>query len=351
MLLKKIIDLRSDTVTSPCDDMRQVMARAEVGDEFYGEDVTTKRLENYCADLFGKEAALFTISGTMSNQIAIRCHTHAGDEIILDSSYHINYYESGPTTDLGKVSMNLVRSANGIMTESDIKNALFSRHRSNLSSRATLICLENTINFHSGKIYPLQEMKNIFDFSKDNKMTVHLDGARLFNACVAKDISPTEYAAQADSVMISFSKGLGAPLGSVLLADKNFIEKAKKFKKWYGGGMHQSGIIAAAALYALQNNVARLQEDHEHSKLLAKLLSEEKRFKINFDDVETNILMLSLQKMNVTSDIFVARAKSLGVLLYPWGPKTVRLVTHKNISKSDIFAAGGMILNSAKEFE
>lgn len=346
---KKIIDLRSDTVTKPCKKMLEAMQLTDVGDEFYGEDSTTQALESYCAELFNMEAALFTISGTMSNQIAIRSHTTVGDEIIIDASYHINYYESGPTTDLGKVSMNLVMTPDGIMTDTNIKEALTSRHRSKVSNHPSLICLENTINYHSGKVYSLIDMKNVSDITRENKLLIHLDGARLFNACVAKGISPREYSAYADSLMISFSKGLGAPLGSVLLGTKHFIEKAKKFKKWYGGGMHQSGIVAASALFALKNNVDRLAKDHEHAILLAELLSDEKKFKIDLGKIETNILMLSLNDMNITADHFINLVKEFNVLLYPWGPKTVRLVTHKNIEKDDILFAAKVILNVSKE--
>jgi len=339
-----IIDLRSDTLTKPSDDMRSAMYNASSGDDSYGEDELTNFLETFCANYFCKEAALFMASGTMSNQVAIRCWTQPGDEIILDDTYHINYFEAGTTVDLGKVHLNLCHTSDGIIRENDVLNALENKHRSALSSNVTLLCLENTINTLSGKIYPLEDMKHVYICAKKNNINVHLDGARLLNACAALNIDASEYSHYADSLTICFSKGLGAPFGSMLIGTKAFIDKARKYRKWYGGGLHQSGFMAAAALFAIQNNISKLSEDHKKALELARILQSSCGIKVKLKDIETNIVMFDISETGMNSDVFASELKNeVGVILYPWSRHTMRAVTSLNVSLADVIEAGKRI--------
>lgn len=334
-----LIDLRSDTLTQACHKMREAIFSANIGDDGYEEDETTLELESYCADFFEKEAALFVTSGTMSNQIAIRYYTNPGDEIILDSSYHINYYEAGPTIDLGKVYLNTSNSKDGILTVSAIEEAISNKHRSELYNFPTLICVENTINAHGGKIFPIEELTKIYNFSRKHSIPIHMDGARLLNATVATGISPKKYAAYVDSLTVCFSKGLGAPYGSILMGTKSFIQKVKKYRKWYGGGLHQSGFMAAAALYAIKNNIPRLAIDNHIAKKFAELLSDIELLNVDPVLVETNIIMLDVSQLGITSFDFVKEAKKMNILLYPWSKYCVRAVTYSGITIEDIINA------------
>ncbi len=345
------MDFRSDTVTKPCKNMRLAMYNAEVGDNYYKEDYITRKLEDYCAEFFGTQAALFTITGTMANQIAIRCHTKTGDELITDNYYHILYYEAGPTYDLGKVSTNILYTEDGILTDQHVNLALLNRYRSQLTTSPRLIWLENTINHYSGKIYPLDKLEAIYNFAQKHRLVVHIDGARLLNACVARQIPGHTYSLFSNSMMVSFSKGLGAPAGAVLLGDQTFIEQARMYQKWYGGGMHQSGILAAAALFAICNNVDRLSSDNENAMLLAKLLSREEKLQVPMQLVETNIVMFSVQKLNIYAKDFVELAKQQGVLLYPWDDYKVRAVTHKDVSNKLVIKAASIILKIVDEIQ
>lgn len=332
------IDLRSDTVTQPCKMMRNYISKSEVGDNFYGEDKITNELEEYCADFFGKEAALFSVSGTMSNQIAIRTYIQPGNEIILDASYHINYYEYSATSSLGGV-LNLLNTPTGIIYEKDLLFALNNRHRSFLTGSPKLLCLENTINYHTGKIYPLEDFQKISSLAKKYGLNVHLDGARLLNACSALQINVHEYTSCVDSVMVSFSKGLGAPVGSILAGSKDFILETKKYQKWYGGGLHQTGIIAAGALYAIKHNIPFLIEDNTKAKFLGSLLMEDKRIKLDYNAIETNIVMFSFHNSKINIKKFVELMKKQNILLYLWDHNTIRMVTHKNVSSNQIKVA------------
>jgi threonine aldolase len=346
-----LIDLRSDTVTKPCERMRLAMYNAEVGDNYYKEDYITTKLEEYCAELFGTKSALFMVTGTMANQIAIRCHTKAGDEIITDNCYHIIYYESGPTSDLGKVSTNALHTEDGILTEQHLKLAFLNRHRSQLAAYPRLIWLENTINYYSGKIYPLDKLRVVYNFAQKNKLVIHIDGARLLNACVANKTPKNAYSSVSNSIMVSFSKGLGAPAGAILLGNEEFIEQARRYQKWYGGGMHQSGILAAAALYAISNNVDRLSLDNNNAKVLSEILSRNENLNLIAKSVETNIVMFSVKKLNISAKNFVELIKQQGVLLYPWNGHIVRAVTHKDISKPLIIKAANIILEIVNKLQ
>lgn len=324
--------------------MREAMYGAEVGDNFYGEDKITRELEEYCAWYFNKEAAVFLLTGTMANQVALRTYIHPGNEVILDASYHINYYEYSATSSLCGAALNLLNTQDGVINESDLLQAIKGRHRSNLTGIPALLCLENSINYHSGKIFPIDTFKQVSNLAKKHKIPVYLDGARLLNACAALNKEPKEYSAHVDSLMISFSKGLGAPAGAVLLGNYAFIEEARKYQKWYGGGMHQSGILAAAALYGIQKNIKKLKEDNAKALYFANLVSSDHRIKVDFTKVETNIVMFSFDKYSSDVSCFLHLAKSNGILLYKWDQNTIRAVTHKDICEKQVEIAANKIL-------
>lgn len=339
----EVIDLRSDTVTKPCAEMLKYMCNTEMGDNFYREDRKTQELEEYCSEYFGKEAALFTISGTMGNQVALRTYIQPGNEIILDASYHINYYEHSSTALLG-AAVNLLHTPNGIIHKEDLLQALKNRYRSFLTGKPKLICLENTINYHSGTIYPLTVFQEISFLAKENSLNLYLDGARLLNACIALNTNVQEYTSCVDSLMISFNKGLGAPMGAILLGNKDFIEEARKYQNWYGGGLHQSGIIAAAALFAIKHNVNRLDQDHINAKIFANLLAESSKIQINPSAISTNIVMFSLKSSTTSIETFIQLAKENNILLYPWNHHTIRAVIHKDVNKNQIKEAAYRLL-------
>ncbi len=348
---EKLIDLRSDTVTQATIEMRTAIYHAKIGDHGYEEDEETLALEDYCAKLFGKQAAMFISSGTMSNQVAIRCYTKPGDEIILDTSYHINYFEAGPTVDLGKVYLNLCHTHDGILTVESIKQAIANKHRSQLYNQPTLICVENTINTFGGKIFPLNALKKIYHFAKEKNLPIHMDGARLLNACVATSVTPLEYASYADSVTLCFSKGLGAPYGSILVGTQRFIAEAKKFRKWYGGGLHQSGFMAAAALYAIQHNIKQLAIDHQLAKMFAALINEINVIRVDLEKVETNIIMFDISKLKMDANDFTKIMKLNNVLLYPWSKHIVRAVTHRGHTEQNITYAAIQISKICEKLE
>jgi threonine aldolase len=322
------IDLRSDTLTLPNEGMRRAMWEAEVGDDCYGEDVSVRRLEEHCARLFGKEEALFISTGTLSNQIAIRCLTQPGDEVILDASYHVYFFESAQTADLAKVTLNPCFTEDGVLTKADVARAIDSKPRGPMYSAPRLLCAENTVNARGGRVFPIETLRSLRRFADANGLAVHLDGARLMNACAATGLSPAAYAACADSLSLCFAKGLGAPFGSVLADESSFIRSAKKYRKWYGGALHQSGVLAAAALYGIRNNAGRLVEDHANARLLADLLADLPDVVVDPETVETNIVMMDVSRLGISSFAFAEEAKGEGVLLFPWTPTVVRAVTH-----------------------
>ena len=262
------IDLRSDTITQPTPAMREAMARAEVGDDVFGDDPTVTRLEARTAEILGKEAAVFTPSGTMANQLALRAHTEPGDEILVDGNAHIYYYETGAPAALAGVMCRCLPGVRGLFTVADVEAAL--RPADQHFAPTKLVCLENTHNRGGGSVWPMERIREIADVSRARGLRLHLDGARLWNAAVATGIPERDYAAHFDSVSVCFSKGLGAPIGSALCGTREFIQRARRFRKMYGGGMRQAGIIAAGALHALEHHRARLAEDHANARALAE---------------------------------------------------------------------------------
>src|SRR5438552_13099204 len=329
-----MIDLRSDTVTKPSAGMREAIARAEVGDDVFGEDPTVNRLQDVAARLLGKEAALFVPSGTMANQLAVRLHTNPGDEMIVESGSHVVRYESGAAAGLSGVQTCWVPGIRGILQPAQIEAAI--RPSDYHNPPTALISLENTHNRGGGSIYPLATILAIRKFAEAHKVAMHLDGARLFNAVVASGISAAEYAGAVETVSFCLSKGLGAPVGSLICSDASRIGKLRRLRKMFGGGMRQAGIIAAAGLYALEHNIQRLVEDHRHAKQLAGALVALPGVRITPEHVETNIVVFDIQETARTAEDVLDRLKAEGLLLVPFGPATLRAVTHLDISTSQI---------------
>lgn len=335
--MRQIIDLRSDTVTKPSLAMRKAMAEAEVGDDVFGDDPTVNKLQEKVAALLGKEAALFVPSGTMANTISILSHTQLGDEVIVERESHTFCYEAAAASVFGGVQLNTIVGNRGILEADQIAKEI---RETNVHMPPTrLICLENTHNRGGGKIYPIEKIKAIHDLAIQRGLKLHLDGARLFNASVATGISPKKYAAYFDSVMFCFSKGLGAPVGSIIVGSKFFIERAHRFRKMLGGGMRQVGILAAAALYALEHNVSQLAQDHENARLLANELAKVKGFQIDPEQIETNIVVFDISKSGYTMIQVMEQLKQRGVLMIPFGATLVRAVTHLDISREDMLRA------------
>lgn len=328
-----MVDLRSDTVTKPTEEMRKAMAQAEVGDDVYGEDPTVNELEKLAAEIFGKEDALFVPSGTMGNQVSIMAHTQRGDEVILEANSHIFWYEVGAMAVLSGVMPHPVVGKNGVMDPADVKKAI--RPENIHFPRTSLITIENTHNRSGGRVIPLENMKEIYSIAKEFGINVHVDGARIFNASVASGISVKEYARYADSVMFCLSKGLCAPVGSVVVGDSEFIKRARKARKMLGGGMRQVGVLAAAGIIALTKMVDRLKEDHENARFLAMKLKEI-GYQVNPEDVETNMVILRTDNLRVNASVFLKELEENGVLASSLSDTEIRLVTHKDVSKSQI---------------
>lgn len=334
--MRDMIDLRSDTVTKPTAAMREAMSRAEVGDDVYGEDPTVRRLEETAAALLGKEAGLFVTSGTQGNQAAILAHTGRGDEVIVEAEAHIFYYEAGAMAALAGVQPRLVAGKRGQMPLEDIAAAI---REPNIHFPTTrVICLENTHNRAGGAALPLEYSQSVYRLAKNKGVAVHLDGARLFNAVAASRTSAREFAAAADSVQICLSKGLGAPVGSVLTGTKDFIARARKWRKALGGGMRQAGVIAAPGLIALTEMVDRLQEDHDRAKRLATGLANINGLAIRPEEVETNIVVARLVRTSSTEEEFLQALAEHGVLATAFGAGAMRFVTHYGISDTDVEA-------------
>lgn len=328
-----MIDLRSDTVTKPTEEMRKAMAQAEVGDDVYGEDPTINELERLAAETFGKEAALFVPSGTMGNQVSIMAHTQRGDEVILEADSHIFWYEVGAMAVLSGVMPHTVPGKNGAMDPDDVRKAI--RPKNIHFPRTSLIAIENTHNRSGGRVVPLENIKEIYTIAKEHGINVHIDGARIFNASIASGVPVKEYAKYADSVMFCLSKGLCAPVGSIVVGDRDFIERARKARKMLGGGMRQAGVLAAAGIIALTKMVDRLKEDHENAKFLALKLKEI-GYSVNPEDVETNMVILRTDNLKVNAHEFIEELRNSGVLANAVSNTEIRLVTHKDVSRNDI---------------
>jgi threonine aldolase len=323
-----IIDFRSDTVTRPTKSMLEAMLNAPVGDDVFGEDPSINTLEVKAAAMFEMEAALFCPSGTMTNQIAIKCHTQPGDEVICDSTSHIYQYEGGGIAFNSGSSVKLINGNRGRIKAENVLQSInpVDIHK----APTTLVSLENTSNRGGGSCYEMEDILNIRQVCDDHNIKLHLDGARLFNALVAKKQVPAQFGKAFHSISICLSKSLGCPVGSLLLGNKDFIIKARRYRKVFGGGMRQAGYLAAAGIYALKNNIDRLSEDHIHAKQIAAALAE-KDFVEDVYPVETNIIIFSL-KHNLSAKELVARFKESQILVHAISSNQVRIVTHLDIS-------------------
>ena len=327
-----MIDLRSDTVTQPSEQMRHAMANAAVGDDVFKEDPTVLALEAYGAQLFGKEAALFCSSGTQTNQIAINVHVQPGGEVICHEESHIYKYEGGGIAKNSGASVRLLPGDRGRLTADDIAKWINPSHDVHFPL-TQLVSLEDTANRGGGAVYDTTELAKISALCKELNLPLHLDGARVFNALAVNQMEAAAYGAFYDSISVCLSKGLGAPIGSLLLGSAAFIEKARRVRKVFGGGMRQAGIIAAGGLYALKNNVERLKEDHMHALLLGEALQNCTLIE-SVLPVQTNIVVATL-KDPAQRDSMIETLKNKGILCMAFGPGMIRMVTHLNFSELD----------------
>jgi threonine aldolase len=327
-----VIDLRSDTVTKPSEAMRQAMARAEVGDDVYGEDPTVNRLQEMGAALVGKAVALFVPSGTMANQLALRAQSQPGQEVIVESRCHMVRYEQGAGSALAGVQFHWVPGERGIMAPEQVEAAI--RPKDSHTIQTALICIENTHNSGGGSIYPLATVERIGAIARQRGLPMHLDGARLFNAVIATGASATEYAKHFTTVSFCLSKGLGAPAGSLIATnDRDLLEKLRRFRRMYGGGMRQAGVLAAAGLYALEHNIERLADDHANARLLAEACG------VDPATVDSNIVVVETPD----APAVVAQAREHGVLVATVGPTTLRFVTHLDVSADQAVEAAAVL--------
>lgn len=328
----KFIDLRSDTVTQPTLEMRQAMYEAVVGDDVYEDDPTVRKLEKLAAEKTGKEAALFVVSGTMGNQIAIMAHTKLGDEIIVAANSHIVQHEVGAAARLSGVSYAIVDNVDNKIYREDI---LAKIRAENIHYPETgLLCLENPLS--DGTVISLEEMKELYETASECNIPVHLDGARLFNAAVYLNVDPKEICKYTDSVMFCLSKGLASPVGSILCGSKEFIKKARKMRKILGGGMRQAGVLAACGIVSLEKMVNRLEEDHDNAMYLAAKLNEIQGFSVDMDRVHINMVFCKVERENFDFNKFADKLLEKGIKTNPGEKGSIRFVTHKDINKEDI---------------
>lgn len=331
--MTKKIDLRSDTATLPTEGMRKAMADAELGDDMLGEDPTVNRLEERVADLLGKQAAMFVPSGTMSNQIALRLHLRPGDEVICEATSHIYLYEGGGPAVLSGAMCQTVPTKRGILDASDLVGRV--RPNNIHCPRTRLVSLENTHNRGNGSVLPLANVKRIAEWARSNSLALHLDGARLWNAVVKSGVSFRDWAGPFDSVSLCFSKGMGCPIGSILVGSKEFITEGRRVRKVLGGAMRQAGVLAAAALYALDHHLDRLAEDHENAQLIAKALQESSAFNFDASLAETNILWIPLAKGAGPSSAIAKAFAAEGVVVGTYGDDMIRMCTHLDVTRAD----------------
>jgi threonine aldolase len=327
-----LIDLRSDTVTLPTAAMRKAIFEAEVGDDVYGHDPTVNRLQDIAAEMLGKEEAMLVPSGTMGNQIAVLTHTRPGTEVILEADSHIYYYEAAAASVFAGVQPRPLPGKRGSLSAELVEWAI--REDDIHLPPTSLICLENTHNRAGGTVVPLEDMQAVFKVAEEHKLPVHLDGARIFNASVASGVPVKEFAACATSIQFCLSKGLGAPVGSLVVGSSSFIEEARRWRKRLGGGMRQAGIIAAAGIVALETMVERLADDHINARLLAEGLAELKGIAFNPDDVDTNIVIVRPTTMSIQQ--LGDELEKRGILTVVIEPDRIRFTTNKEVNRADI---------------
>jgi threonine aldolase len=332
-----IVDLRSDTLTLPTPEMREVMARADVGDDVWGEDPTIQRLEAMAAERLGKQAGLFVTSGTQGNLVSVVAHTRSGQEVVLDLDSHIYNYEVAGAATIGHVQMRPVQTERGFVTPEQVRAAI---RPSNIHLPETgLVCIENTHNRHGGTCCTPEEIAAVAAAAHEARVPVHLDGARLFNAAVALERPAADFARPVDSVTFCLSKGLGAPVGSVICGSAEFIQRARRVRKMLGGGMRQAGIIAAAGIVALERMVDRLAEDHANARRLAEGLATLPGIRVDLATVQTNIVILRVDRGPAATEDLVRGCAARKVKVHAMGPSAIRCVTHKDVDADDITRA------------
>lgn len=325
------LDLRSDTVTQPTQEMRAAMMAAPLGDDVLGDDPTVQALERKIADILGKEAGLFVPSGTMANQLAIRGHCEAGDEIIAHGESHIIHYETGAPAAISGCMIRPLDGPRGMFDAAAVHGAI--RNRDIHSPKSRLVVVENTHNRGGGSVWTLDQFQSVSAAAREHELVVHVDGARLFNACASAGYSPRAFVESADTASVCFSKGLGAPVGSALVGSRAFIERARRFRKMFGGGMRQSGFLAAAAIYALDHHVARLIEDHARAKILAQRISTIAGITVDppVEQIESNMVFFTLAQRLGDARTFCARLHEAGIGMIPMGSHRVRAVMHLDV--------------------
>jgi threonine aldolase len=343
----QVVDLRSDTVTRPTPEMRRAMAEAEVGDDVYGEDPTVNRLEARAAEIFDKEAALFVPTGCMGNLIAIKVWTHHGDEVICEERSHVNLYELASMSAIAGCIPRIARAEDGILSWKQVEAVI--RPKIYYDSQTALICLENTSNMAGGTVYPTAQVNDICDRAHDIGLKAHLDGARIFNAATALGESVAEMTRKVDSVMFCLSKGLGAPVGSMVAGSREFIDKARVYRKMFGGGMRQAGVIAAAGLLALEKSPSRLHIDHKSARRLAEGIAKIPGFAIDPAKVRTNIVIFDCSKTGKTAVEWCDILHKRGVWAQDTALHSVRLVTHCDVDEAGIERALTVLQDAAIE--
>jgi threonine aldolase len=341
------IDLRSDTVTRPTPGMREAIAAAEVGDDVIDVDPTIRRLEETTAEMLGKEAAVYMPSGSMTNQVAVRVHCKPGDEFICEENCHIYNYEQGAFAQLSGVVARTVLGDAGVLQPQQLAGLI--RPDNEHMVRTRLVCLENTHNRASGRIQPYDIVTEICRWAHDAGLRTHLDGARLFNAVVATRIAAGDWAQHFETVSVCFSKGLGAPVGSALAGPQDMIREARRHRKVFGGSMRQAGIIAAGALYGLENHVERLAEDHANAQVLAEAIRDSEGIELVFDPIETNMVIFHVDAEVATASQFVQSLGQQGVLMLAVSPTRIRAVTHLDVNESQVRRAGDILQEVAAQ--
>jgi threonine aldolase len=346
---KELIDLRSDTVTLPTEEMLEAIRHAELGDDVFGEDPTVNRLEEMAAEKMGKEAALLVPSGTQANLASLMSNTKRGDAVILEAESHIYWYEVGGLSAIGGLFPLPIRGHLGVLDPEDIQAAI--RPKDIHFPDTTLICIENTHNRAGGTIITPNQIRAISDVAQAYRLKLYMDGARVFNAVVAMGVDVKEFTEHVDNLMFCLSKGLSCPVGSIIVGSQDFVDRTRKIRKVLGGGMRQAGVIAAPGIVALEKMIPRLREDHRNARLLAEELARTDGLSVDLKAVQTNMVHLKISALGVASDVFVSRLKEKGVLALTMGRAKVRLVTHRGIEKQHVRKALDTIRSVAQEIQ
>jgi threonine aldolase len=341
MSSRPIYDLRSDTVTKPSQAMRQAMANAEVGDDMSAEDPTVNRLEKRCAELFGKESAVFACTATQANQMAVRVHCQPGDELLCHETGHIVNFEAGGPAAISGVSSRSLPGDRGMLDVPQLKGNVRAADQHLVQTR--LVCVENTTNMGGGRAWPLEQLARVGAWARELGLKVHMDGARLFNATIALRYSPKEVGRHVDTIAICFSKGLGCPMGAILVGSAEEIRKARRVRKLLGGALRQAGIVAAAAEYALDHNVERLAEDHANARQLAERIAQIRGLRLHLDAVETNLVFFDVEPELGNASQLSHALESRGVLIHDAGPQRLRACTHLDLRREEIPEVGRIL--------